>query len=564
MTRSQLILFGGLLFAKSGAAHQNHRNVASTITCRRAWNARWITCAATLLALILTVWAGAVGAQEAPPAGAPLTVSNREVFVFRSPMFGLTAQQRSARAAERIGQLPFSRLRSMPQANGFTHEGMEGYAIMVDGGTVFTVFESDREPGDPPLEQVAASAARRLHDALEVRADQMNGRQFAASAGWTALATLILAAFVFVLQRTALRVSDRTGPLRARFENRKLLDWRRMVALGLIGAVHWIKIAIILVAVYLWLAYVLTRFPYTQPWGETLGSSVIGLATKLVTGIIHSLPDLATVAAIFVLAHLAIRGLHAIFEAARSSGVSVAALQPDTIGATRRLTAALVWVFALVMAYPFIPGSHSDAFKGLSVFFGVLVTLGSSGTVSQVMAGFVLIYARALRVGDFVKIGESEGYVIEMGVLSTKLRNHVDQVVTLPNTVVVAASILNQSDTSKARGISVTTSVTIGYDSPWRQVHAMLALAAGRTAELLSEPPPVVRQLQLQDFYVEYELNVFIRDGAPKYDVVNELNGHIQDVFNEYGVQIMSPHFVLQPAAPVVVPKEALHAPPAA
>jgi small-conductance mechanosensitive channel len=517
--------------------------------------------------LLIAILPGSAHAQEPPPAAAPLTVSNRQVFVFRTPMFGLTAQQRATRAAERIGELPFARLRSPPQANGFAHEGMQGYAIMVEGETLFTVFEGDREPGDPPLEQVANSAGQRLHEALMARADQMDGRQFAASVAWTALATLILAAFVFALHRVAVRTEGRTGELRARVEGRKLLDWRRMIVLGLLGAIHWIKIAIVLMAVYVWLAYVLTRFPYTQPWGQTLGSSVLALATKLSTGILHSLPDLATVAVIFVLAHLAIRGLHAIFEAARSSGVTLAALQEDTIGATRRLTAALVWVFALVMAYPFIPGSHSDAFKGLSVFFGVLVTLGSSGTVSQVMAGFVLIYARALRIGDFVQIGESEGYVVEMGVLSTKLRNRVDQVVTLPNTVVVAASILNLSDTSKGPkglGISLATEVTIGYDAPWRQVHAMLVLAAGRTAELLPQPPPVVRQLHLQDFYVEYELNVFMRAGAPKYDVLNELHGHIQDVFNEYGVQIMSPHFVLQPAQSVVIPKDGWHAPPAA
>ncbi len=516
-----------------------------------------------MLAMLLAFLAVSTHAQEATPAAAALTVSNREVFVFRTPMFGLTAQQRAARAAERIGQLPFERLRSPPQANGFTHEGTQGYAIMIEGETLFTVFAGDREPGDPPLDQVANSAGQRLHEALMARADQMSGRQFATSLAWTALATLILAAVVFALHRIAVRIENRTEALRARVMGLKLLDWRRMIRLALLGAIHWIKIAIVLMAVYVWLAYVLTRFPYTQPWGQTLGSSVLALATRLATGILHSLPDLATVGVIFVLAHLAIRGLHAIFEAARSSGATLAALQDDTIGATRRLTAALVWVFALVMAYPFIPGSHSDAFKGLSVFFGVLVTLGSSGTVSQVMAGFVLIYARALRVGDFVQIAASEGYVVEMGVLSTKLRNRVDQVVTLPNTVVVAASILNLSDTSKVRGISLATSVTIGYDAPWRQVHAMLELAAGRTAALPPHPPPVVRQLNLQDFYVEYELNVFMRAGASKYDVLNELHGHIQDVFNEYGVQIMSPHFVLQPAQAVVVPKDGWHAPPA-
>jgi small-conductance mechanosensitive channel len=181
------------------------------------------------------------------------------------------------------------------------------------------------------------------------------------------------------------------------------------------------------------------------------------------------------------------------------------------------------------------------------------------------MSGFVLIYSRALRPGDYVQIGESEGYVVELGTLSTKLRNRLDQEVTLPNSVVVATRILNSSDTTKAPhgSIALSTSVTIGYDSPWRQVHAMLVMAATRTPDLLSEPPPAVRQVRLQDFYPEYELNVFMRAGAPKYDVLSVLHGHIQDVFNEYGVQIMSPNFVLQPATPVLVAKEHWRAAPA-
>jgi len=155
--------------------------------------------------------------------------------------------------------------------------------------------------------------------------------------------------------------------------------------------------------------------------------------------------------------------------------------------------------------------------------------------------------------------------VVELGTLSTKLRNRLDQEVTLPNSVVVGTRILNSSDTTKASrvGIAISTTVTIGYDTPWRQVHAMLAMAAARTPDLLSEPPPTVRQVKLQDFYPEYELNVFMRAGAPKYDVLSALHGHIQDVFNEYGVQIMSPNFVLQPATPVLVAKEDWRAAPA-
>ncbi|MDM0021684.1 mechanosensitive ion channel family protein [Variovorax saccharolyticus] len=515
---------------------------------------------ACLLALLLTVAAGGAAAQEpsTPDTGAALKVWNRPVFVFRVPMFGLSPQQRAQRAAERIGDIPAASLGAPVEVASFAHEGLPGYAVMLEGATLFAIFASDLEPGDPALAQVAGQAAARLHQALLARKSQSSTRQFASSLGWVALASGLLVAVLLALQAVGRRVEARMQGLRSRAAARPLFDPRRIGVAALGRAVQWFKFALMLMAVYVWLAYVLTRFPYTRPWGETLDASLIAVASRVAVAVLHALPDLAMVAFIFLLAHLGVRGLHALFNAAHATGVKMAALQSDTIGATRRLTVVLVWLFALVVAYPFIPGSDSNAFKGLSVFFGVLVTLGSSGLVSQIMSGFVLIYSRALRPGDYVQIGESEGYVVELGTLSTKLRNRLDQEVTLPNSVVVGTRILNSSDTTKTSGggIAVSTSVTIGYDSPWRQVQAMLVMAAGRTPDLLAEPRPTVRQVRLQDFYVEYELNVFMRAGAPKYDVLNILHGHIQDVFNEYGVQIMSPNFVLQPATPVLVARE--------
>jgi small-conductance mechanosensitive channel len=520
-----------------------------------------------LLALLLSAAAGGAAAQETSPAGAgaALKVWNRPVFVFRVPMFGLSPQQRARRAAERIGDIPATSLGAPVEVGSFTHEGVPGYAVMLEGATLFAVFASDLEPGDPALAQVAGQAASRLHQALLARKSQSSARQLATSLGWVALATGALVAVVLALHAAGRRVEARMRGLRSRASAQPLFDPRRLAVVALGRAIQWFKIALMLMAVYVWLAYALTRFPYTRPWGETLDASLFAVGARVAVAVLHALPDLAIVAFIFLLAHLGIRGLHALFNAAHATGVKMAALQSDTIGATRRLTVVLVWLFALVVAYPFIPGSDSDAFKGLSVFFGVLVTLGSSGVVSQIMSGFVLIYSRALRPGDYVQIGEAEGYVVELGTLSTKLRNRLDQEVTLPNSVVVGTRILNSSDTTKTSGggIALSTSVTIGYDSPWRQVQAMLMMAAGRTPDLLAEPPPTVRQVRLQDFYVEYELNVFMRAGAPKYDVLSVLHGHVQDVFNEYGVQIMSPNFVLQPATPVLVSKDNWRAAPA-
>ncbi len=222
-----------------------------------------------------------------------------------------------------------------------------------------------------------------------------------------------------------------------------------------------------------------------------------------------------------------------------------------------------MWVFAIVVAYPYLPGSQTDAFKGVSVFLGLMVTFGSSGLVNQIMSGFMITYSRALRVGDFVRIGDVEGTVTHLGVLSTKVKTLRQEEVTIPNAVVVAQTTTDYSRTSETEGVFTPTSVTIGYDTPWRQVQSLLLLAAERTAGLRREPKPLVLQTALEDFYVKYTLFVCLERQQSRLITLDALHANIQDLFNEYGVQIMSPNYVLDPAAPKVVPKQNWFAAPA-
>jgi len=220
-------------------------------------------------------------------------------------------------------------------------------------------------------------------------------------------------------------------------------------------------------------------------------------------------------------------------------------------------------LFAIVMTYPYMPGSQTDAFKGVSVFLGLMITLGSSGLVNHIMSGFMLTYSRAVRMGDFVRIGDVEGTVTHLGVLSVKVRTPFHEDVTIPNAVVVSQTTTDYSRYGDAQGVFTPTSVTIGYDAPWRQVQELLLLAAGRTPGLRREPKPMVLQEALQDFYVKYTLIVCLERQESRPFTLHALHAHIQDLFNEYGVQIMSPNYVLDPAAPKVVPKDHWFATPA-
>ena len=238
-------------------------------------------------------------------------------------------------------------------------------------------------------------------------------------------------------------------------------------------------------------------------------------------------------------------------------------IHPDTAQPTRRLVSLLVWVFALVMAYPYLPGSETDAFKGASVFLGLVLSLGSSGFVNQIMSSFMITYSRALHVGDYVRVGEIEGTVTHLGVLSTKIRTPRGEEVTLPNANVVSQTMTNYSGAEGVEGVYAPTSVTIGYDTPWRQVQSLLLMAAERTPSVRKSPSPAVRQSALEDFYVKYTLFVCPERPQQRLATMSALHGNILDVFNEYGVQIMSPNYEADPEGRKIVPKDRWHDAPA-
>jgi len=328
-------------------------------------------------------------------------------------------------------------------------------------------------------------------------------------------------------------------------------SWQLIIRLAqLVLAFLWVSVA------YLWFIYVLAAFPVTHPFAERLSNYLFEILVMLATGAISAVPGLLTVAIILFLTKATNDVVANIFRGVDQGTTLIPGIHKDTAKATRRLVGILIWALGVAIAYPYLPLAESNAFKGLSVMFGFMLTLGSAGLVTQMMSGLVLIYARALKVGDFVSIGEVMGVVKEMGMLSTKIINMRNEEITIPNAVLVGNPIKNYSSGNGESGALVSTTVTIGYDTPWRQVHAMLIGAAERTSGLRINPQPFVMQKGLQDFYVEYELFAYVDRPLERVRILSELHGNIQDEFNTYGVQIMSPHFVLQPRNNVVVPHE--------
>jgi small-conductance mechanosensitive channel len=495
----------------------------------------------------------------------------RTVYIFHQPIvmlqakFGLTTpEERVLRIRNTLRNFTQADLREPLKIVPITRYNQPGRLIVMNGKPLLLLAQADLDEGDDlTLDQAAQRVLVRMETQRTALRDQFDGGWLALSAVKTAAGLLGLILFFYGAYRSWRWV--RRYYRRRIIANRSWLPqrWRRFT--GAIEARLYALLMILLgiVALYVWLSWVFSLFPWTRIWGTSLGDWSIRVLREIALSIASALPGLMIVLIIVLITAFILKLLKVVLNQVEAGRLQLPGIHPETVGATRKLISVVVWLFALSAAYPFLPGANSLAFKGISVFFGLMLTLGSAGVMNHAMSGLVLIYSRALRKGDVIRVADNEGLVSEIGMLATKIITRENYVVTVPNAVVVSGKITNLSAQNSGGGINLTVGVTIGYDTPWRQVHAMLELAAKRAKGIDLSQPPLVRQLALMDWYVSYELQVRLLPGQSLAEARNALYSHIQDVFNEFSVQIMSPNFVLQPDDAVRVPKENWYAAPA-
>jgi small-conductance mechanosensitive channel len=549
-------------------------------------NSGFLLCLAWLLTILCN---GAVFAAEpakpaksaAPPAAtadtvesvqptavpAPLVVLNRTVTVFRFPYFGIATVDRAIRAKQDI-------LRVMEKGGPgkVTIQATAlGRVILLDGEFVFSLYPKDVDQlGGETIDQAAQKAVEEL---TLVAAETREGRNIAAmsrAGGKALLATGILLLLMWVLHRIRVWIAGRILPLvqekssLLRIDGEVILNGELVLkgVTWIFAIVYWL---VTLVLIYEWLGYTLGLFPFTRPWGESLRQYLFIMAGNIVSSMFTAIPNLLIALIIFLIAKAVVNLLNSLFERVRTGQIKLSWLDEDTVRPTRRLIAGAVWVFALAMAYPYLPGAETQAFKGLSVLIGLMISLGASSLVGQAASGLILMYTRTMRAGEYVGISDKEGTVVELGLFTTRIRTGMGEELTLPNSLILGTVTKNYSRAVQGKGFILSTTVTIGYDTPWRQIHAMLIEAAHRTAGVLADPAPRVFQHALSDYYPEYRLvcQAIHSTSLSRAEALTALHANIQDVFNEYGVQIMSPHYMNDPAEAKVVAKGDWYAAPA-
>jgi len=507
----------------------------------------------------------ATAVRAADDAAAELKVENRRILVFRATLLGESPQVRAHRAKATIEEA----LQGGDELKVNLDPIQDSYMVLLGYSRAFIVSPEDVDPPGSSVRAAAEAAAGNLRLAVAENREAGSVRYLLSALGLAAVATL---AYLLLLRGVGYvrgKLLDRLPDVMSRHSGRlkvgqtPLLGSRYLYYLvgRLIWLVYWL---LVFLFSYQWLSFVLSRFPYTRPWGESLNVHLVNLARYLINGMLDALPGLAVALCILIIAR-AISGFsrHVLQRMARPGNLRW--LTEETLQPTTRLTSLAIWLFAIVMAYPYLPGSGTEAFKGLSVLVGLMISLGASSVIGQAASGLILTYSRTLRVGEFVRIGDNEGTVTEVGVFNTTIRTGLGEVLTLPNSMITGSVTRNYSRIVQGQGYVVDTVVTIGYDTPWRQVEAMLIEAARRTDGILQTPAPQVFQTALSDFYPEYRLvaQAIPSEPRPRALLLSVLHANIQDVFNEYGVQIMSPHYLGDPQEAKWVPREHWHAAPA-
>ena len=507
-----------------------------------------------LFSLIVTVWTSPAQSwdpSELPPGftveeqGYPVELEGKTLFRVRVNAKQFTAQQRAEKFSEEILKLAknptFNPTILTVKDFGLSSDIMAGDKVLVP------VWAFDAKVEGRPVEELARDYAEKIRQGIAEYQKVHSLTNLINGIVKTVVAFLVLVALTILANRGVRRLNQTilaTPRIRSvKFGELEFFTADRIKAM-IISVVKGLRFFLILFLLYTYLNLGLSFFPATQQFALKFYHNLLGAFSIIGEAIWDQTPSLAFLAVLYFIARYTLKTLHLFFNQVITGKVTVAGLDAEVAPITYRIFKILIILFFLVVAYPYIPGSESPAFKGISIFVGVLFSLGSSSAIANLIAGVSLTYQRSFRVGDVIKVGDSTGLVLERNLNVTRIKTPKNQVITIPNNSMLSSHVMNLSQqVREGDGLILPTTVTIGYDAPWETVHALLIAAAKATKHILPLPSPFVLQTALNDFYVSYELNAYT--DAPEYipRIYSELHQNIQDKFNEGGVEIMSPHY---------------------
>ena len=489
---------------------------------------------------------------------APVIIDGYTLFSVRG-VSSFPAEERAKSIRARIEEV--AKDNSIPANSIYIVHTESSENLYAQNKPLLSIFDFDSEYEGVGREVLAIGIQKRITKAIysyryERKSETLLNRTFYAIGA--TLLTLVLLFLIFWLMKKFNLILE--SKLKTKLENLESRSYQLVKShqlwLSLYGLIKGLKFLVVLIIIFIYIQYVLGLYPWTRFVSISLIDFFITPLSVVGTALLNFIPNLAFLIVIFFVAKYILKLVKIFFDGVGRGIITLSGFDADWALPTFKIVRVLLIAFTVIIAYPYIPGSESDAFKGVSLFIGVLFSLGSTSIVGNLIAGYSMTYRRTFKVGDLVKIDDHFGQVMESKLFATRLRTPKNEEVIVPNSIVLNTHVINYSTLASNRGLILHTTVGIGYETPWRQVEGILKLAAERTEGILKDPPPFVLQKQLGDFAVNYELNVYCNDPINIMMHYTALHQNVLDVFNENNVQIMTPAYEGDPPEPKVVPKD--------
>jgi small-conductance mechanosensitive channel len=487
------------------------------------------------------------------PAGTPVVYRSDTLFHIQTRLGPFSPAERARAVSDRLARVAGDPLLSRDSVHALNEDGAT--AIAVGDVILTTVTEADAVAAGLSRDSLAAEHLAAITRAIRGHSVWAIIKTLLLGLLWAVIATAVLVLAIKLLNRLFPKLyallerwrSTRIPTLR--IQRLVLLSSSRMTDLLLVAA-KVLRVGLVVVLLFWYVPLLFSFFPWTQGVADSLFAYILAPLREAGNAVVSYIPNVFYIGVILAFGYYLQRFIKLFFDGLERGTLQIPGFYDEWAQPTFKIVRFLILAFTIVLIFPYLPGSDSTAFKGVSVFVGVLLSFGSAGAIGNVVAGVVMTYMRPFKLGDRVRIADTEGDVIERTLLVTRVRTPKDVEITIPNALVLGSHIINYSAAALDGGVILHTDVTIGYDIPWRQVHELLLAAATETDGLLSDPEPFVLQTALGDFAVSYELNAYSEAPNRMAAIYSALHQHIQDQFQRAGVQIMSPHYENDPPSP--------------
>ena len=486
--------------------------------------------------------------------GIPVIVEGDTLYYLFAKRGGHTPQQRAEMNAAAITELG---KRFNLQPDSVYIDSSDIVTDLMYGNKVLSSFtDQDGLWEGCSRDQLAAAKRKVIVDKLKVMKDKRILYFILVIVGQFLLFKLTIWLFNKLKARIQRLKDTKLKPIS--IQDYELLDTQKQVNL-LVFLASLLRYAVMLLQLILTVPLLFAIFPQTKDLAYKLFSYIWEPIKSIFLGIVEYIPNLFTIFVIWLAVKYLVRLVRYLASEIQSERLKIGGFYADWAMPTFHIVRFLLYAFMIAMIYPYLPGSKSGVFQGISVFVGLIVSLGSSTVIGNIIAGLVITYMRPFKLGDRIKLNDTTGNVIEKTPLVTRIRTPKNEVVTIPNSFIMSSHTVNFSQSARDYGLIIHSEVSIGYDIPWRKTHQLLIEAALNTPGVVDDPRPFVLETSLQDYYPVYQVNAYIKDANQLAQVYSDLHQNIQDRFNEEGIEIMSPHYIAtRDGSETTIPKDDL------